>query len=202
MILPWPSFISNYRSADQVRITQNKTESNGIGEQVGTAIIKEEEVVAETKKIEIVEENSIPIPHIVEGKVETVTKEVAQVTAILIDPVGSILDGSTSAEEVEAAAPIDDFTEDGIPKRISNIEIPDPELEAFIVSEPQDEFETMIDPNGYVNDDDCLTFSPLIPYPPPHRPYIHLTGFKFCDVLENATFFTDLELDVPGINDY
>ena len=202
MILPWPSFISNYRPADQVRITQNKTESNGIGEQVGTAIIKEEEVVVEPKKIEIVEENSIPIPHIVEGKVETVTKEVAQVTAILIDPVASILDGSTSAEEIEAAAPIDDFTEDGIPKRISNIEIPDPELEAFIVSEPQDEFETMIDPNGYVNDDDCLTFSPLIPYPPPHRPYIHLTGFKFCDVLENATFFTDLELDVPGINDY
>src|SRR5213595_3268565 len=160
MILP--SFISNYRSADPVRIPQNKAESSGIGEQAGTAIIKEEEVVMEPKKIEIVEENSIPIPHIVEGKVETVTKEqVAQVTAILIDPVGSILDGSTSIEEVEAAAPINDFIDHNIPKRISNIEIPDPELEAFIVSEPQDEFETMNDPNAYGTNDNGLTFSPL-----------------------------------------
>lgn len=47
--------------------------------------------------------------------------------------------------------------------------------------------------------DGNLMNSPLTPYPPPNREYIPLTGFKFCDILENSTFFTDLELDVPGI---
>ena len=37
------------------------------------------------------------------------------------------------------------------------------------------------------------------PYPPNDRPYLAVHNFQFCDILEGATFFTDLELDVPGL---
>jgi len=36
-------------------------------------------------------------------------------------------------------------------------------------------------------------------YPPPDRPHVTLTGFKTCEILEGATFFTDLELELPGV---
>lgn len=42
---------------------------------------------------------------------------------------------------------------------------------------------------------------PLIsssPYPPRDRPFIHLDGFNLCRCLNNASFFTDLEIQLPG----
>jgi hypothetical protein len=144
--------MADYRIPDPVQIPHDKVGTNEVGEQVGTAIVKEEEVVVRPKKVEILEENSVPIPHVMEEKVETLTREhVAQVTAVFLDPVGSTLDGSTSIEDVEASAPIDEVVVEGVPLMISNIEIQDPELEAVIVSEPQEEFETMNDPRTYIS---------------------------------------------------
>ena len=37
-----------------------------------------------------------------------------------------------------------------------------------------------------------------VAYPPQDRPYLAVHNFQFCDTLEGATFFTDLELDAPG----
>jgi hypothetical protein len=38
-----------------------------------------------------------------------------------------------------------------------------------------------------------------VPYPPQDRPYLAVHNFHFCDILEGATFFTDLELDAAGL---
>ena len=35
-------------------------------------------------------------------------------------------------------------------------------------------------------------------YPPPDRPFLQVEGFQFCHCLNNATFFTDLVLDLPS----
>jgi hypothetical protein len=36
-------------------------------------------------------------------------------------------------------------------------------------------------------------------YPPTDRPFVVLDGFDFCDMLDNATFFSDLELSISGM---
>lgn len=148
---PLLSMTSNYRIPDPVQIPHNKAGTNGIGEKAGTAVIKEEAVVVKPKEVEILEENSVPIPPVVQEKFETLTREhVAQITATVINPFGSMLDDSKSIEDVEASAPIDEDVGNDVPLRISDIEIKDPELEAVIVSEPQEDFETMNDPDAYV----------------------------------------------------
>src|SRR5579859_61706 len=38
-------------------------------------------------------------------------------------------------------------------------------------------------------------------YQPEDRPYMALHGFRYCDILNNATFFTDLELNIAGMAD-
>ena len=194
-------FMSNDRIANPAQISHNEVEANMDEEQVGLAIVKEEEVVVTPEKAEIVE-NSVPIPHVVEENIETVTREhTAQVTAVSIDPIKAVLDGGTSIEDIKASTPIDEFIVEGETLKISNIEIQDPELESAIISEPQETFETMNDVDAYIPPvKSDLTSSPLIPYPPPDREYISVTGFQFCDILENATFFTDIKLDGPGIN--
>jgi hypothetical protein len=44
---------------------------------------------------------------------------------------------------------------------------------------------------------DSLTYS--AEYPPQGRPYISVGGFRFCDILDNSTFFTDVDIQIPGI---
>jgi hypothetical protein len=144
-------FMSNDRIANPAQISHNEAGANTDGEQVGLAIVKEEEVVVTPKKVEIVEENSVPIPHVVEENIKTVTREhTAQVTAVSINPIKAILDGGTSIEDIKASTPIDEFIVEGETLKISNIEIQDPELESAIVSEPQETFETMNDVDAYI----------------------------------------------------
>lgn len=35
-------------------------------------------------------------------------------------------------------------------------------------------------------------------YPPEHRPFLTLRGFQICSCLDNSTFFTDLQLELPN----
>jgi len=143
--------MSKDRIANPAQISHNEVEANRDGEQVELAIVKEEEVVVTPEKVEIVEETSVPIAHVVEENIETVTREhTAQVTAVSIDPIKAILDGGTSIEDIKASAPIDEFIVEGETLKISNIKIQDPELESAIVSEPQETFETMNDVDAYI----------------------------------------------------
>jgi Core-2/I-Branching enzyme len=60
-----------------------------------------------------------------------------------------------------------------------------------------DSFERMIGPRNLARSIIFLIGS--APYPPPHRPFIHLDGFDLCACLNNATFFTDVELTLPHV---
>jgi hypothetical protein len=116
-------------------------------EQVGTAVVREEIVV--TPEVVAFMEDKAPAD-IVQPPVETMVQEkVAQVTAALVDPL-SVLE-TTSIEDLESSIPTDEIFSDGLPKRIGNMEITDPELESFIASEPEEDFEVMSGTTAYIS---------------------------------------------------
>lgn len=126
---------------------EHSTADKGLEEQVGTAIIQEEIVV--TPEVVALMDDQVHAD-IVEPPVETVVQEkVAQVTAALVDPI-SVLE-STSIEDLESSIPTDEIFSDGLPKKIGNMEIIDPELESFIASAPEEDFEIMSETPAYLS---------------------------------------------------
>jgi hypothetical protein len=116
-------------------------------EQVGTAVVREETVV--TPEVVALMEDEVPAD-LVQPPVETIVQEkVAQVTAAFVDPV-SVLE-STSIEDLASSIPIDEIFNDGLPKKIGNMEITDPELESFIASKAEEDFEVMSGTTAYIS---------------------------------------------------